>query len=177
MQEFRRDENGRVTYTSHPLLRAIVPGQVTWDNAVSRFVNGEWGQGVALTGAMLGEETIAVLSLGDSQAAVAGARAAAPMTRPLSSASQEALRPGGMHAEALRNMANRSPRELQNPIRGAERRIAEHEAKIANPGAYTQRGNPENPANVARAVSDWPKEICNYGAQRDIARDLLDGLL
>jgi len=45
-------------FRSHWLLRALVPGQVAWDNALTAFENGEYGSGAAYLAAMLGEQAL-----------------------------------------------------------------------------------------------------------------------
>ena len=47
-------------YESHWLLRALVPGQVTFDNAMTAAENGNYGQAGALMGAMVGEQVLTV---------------------------------------------------------------------------------------------------------------------
>lgn len=64
-------------YESHWLLRALVPGQVTFDNAMTAVENGNYGQAGALAGAMLGEQVLTVASLGTSGAATQTTRAVA----------------------------------------------------------------------------------------------------
>ena len=56
-------------YRSHWLLRLLVPGQVTWDDALTAWENGNKGTAFALAGAMLGEQVLTVLTLGEFQAA------------------------------------------------------------------------------------------------------------
>jgi len=56
-------------FESHWLLRALVPGQVTYDNAMTAAENGNYGQAGALMGAMVGEQVLTVASLGTASAA------------------------------------------------------------------------------------------------------------
>lgn len=49
-------------YESHWLLRALVPGQVTFDNAITAAEDGSYGQAAALAGAMVGEQVLTAAS-------------------------------------------------------------------------------------------------------------------
>lgn len=62
-------------FESHWLLRALVPGQVTYDNAMTAAENGNYGQAGALMGAMVGEQVLTVASLGTASAATQTTRA------------------------------------------------------------------------------------------------------
>jgi len=59
-------------YRSHWLLRLLVPGQVAWDDALTAWENGNKGTAFALAGAMIGEQVLTVLTLGEFQAARSG---------------------------------------------------------------------------------------------------------
>ena len=61
-------------YESHWLLRALVPGQVTYDNAMTAVENGNYGQAGALMAAMVGEQVLTVASLGTVSAATPAIR-------------------------------------------------------------------------------------------------------
>jgi len=53
-------------YRSHWLLRALVPGQVAWDNAMTAFENGHYlNAGLSAT-AMLGEQALIAVTFGQS---------------------------------------------------------------------------------------------------------------
>jgi RHS repeat-associated protein len=54
---------------SNSILRAIVPGQVSWDNALTSFGNEEYGTGASWTGIMLLEQLTAVFTFGVSMEA------------------------------------------------------------------------------------------------------------
>src|SRR5690606_13544825 len=56
-------------------LRATVPGQVAWDNARTAWANDNYGWAVAHTGAMVAEQVVVVLSLGQASLYTQGARA------------------------------------------------------------------------------------------------------
>jgi RHS repeat-associated protein len=62
-------------YESHWLLRALVPGQVTFDNAMTAAESGNYGQAGALLVAMVGEQVLTVASLGTASAATQTTRA------------------------------------------------------------------------------------------------------
>jgi RHS repeat-associated protein len=57
-------------YTSPWYLRSTVPGQTSWDNALTAWENRRYGEAVAWTGMMLGEQFMFVWTLGESQAAL-----------------------------------------------------------------------------------------------------------
>lgn len=46
-------------YRSHWVLRALIPGQVAWDNALTAFENGDLGSAALHAGAMVGEQVLA----------------------------------------------------------------------------------------------------------------------
>ncbi|MBN1238865.1 MAG: DUF2380 domain-containing protein [Gammaproteobacteria bacterium] len=56
-------------------LRATVPGQIAWDNARTAWANDNYGWAVAHTGAMVAEQVVVVLSLGQASLYTQGARA------------------------------------------------------------------------------------------------------
>lgn len=64
-------------YESPWLLRALVPGQETFDNAMTAAENGNYGQAAALMAAMVGEQILTVASLGTASAATQTTRAVA----------------------------------------------------------------------------------------------------
>jgi hypothetical protein len=68
-------------FESNPILRALVPGQVQWDEAVTAAQSGNWGQAAAHAGAMLGEQVLAVVTLGESQVEVRGGQIAGGAVR------------------------------------------------------------------------------------------------
>jgi uncharacterized protein RhaS with RHS repeats len=57
-------------YTSPWYLRSTVPGQTAWDNALTALENRRYGEAVAWTGMMLGEQFMFAWTLGESQAAL-----------------------------------------------------------------------------------------------------------
>ena len=64
-------------YESSPWLRAIVPGQVAFDNAVTALQAGNFGWAATNTAAMLGEMALSVASMGTSQTARTAGQCAA----------------------------------------------------------------------------------------------------
>ena len=62
-------------FESHWLLRAVVPGQVTYDNAMTAAENGSYGRAGALMRAMVGERVLTVAPLGTAGAATQTTRA------------------------------------------------------------------------------------------------------
>ncbi|HKX92213.1 MAG TPA: RHS repeat-associated core domain-containing protein [Sphingomicrobium sp.] len=89
----------------------------------------------------------------------------------LAPATREALA-GGRNAPLIKQFAERSTTSLNRTIRSLDKLIREHEAKIRNPEQYMKRDDPKDPAMVQRAVRDWQKQIRDFKAQRDIARDV-----
>ncbi len=51
-------------FESHWLLRAVVPGQVAWDNTITSLEQGNVGNAAAFGGMMLAEQALAVATLG-----------------------------------------------------------------------------------------------------------------
>ena len=64
-------------FESHWLLRALVPGQVTFDNAMTAAESGNYGQAAALAGAVVGEQVLTAASFGAASAATQTTRAVA----------------------------------------------------------------------------------------------------
>ncbi|HEV7227759.1 RHS repeat-associated core domain-containing protein [Brevundimonas sp.] len=91
----------------------------------------------------------------------------------LSRATMTALQPRGRHAGLLAQFDRMDSRSIQRGIRSDERVRDEHLAKIADPGRYMQRGDPNNPADVAAAVSAWRESAENAQDRIDIATDVL----
>jgi RHS repeat-associated protein len=57
-------------YRSHWLLRLLVPGQIAWDHAVTAAQNGNIGTAALHTTAMLGEQVLVVLTVGQASTLV-----------------------------------------------------------------------------------------------------------
>lgn len=51
-------------FQSHPILRAIVPGQIAWDNAVTAFENDDYVNAILNLANMLAEQVLVALSYG-----------------------------------------------------------------------------------------------------------------
>ena len=60
--------------SSHWLLRLLVPGQIAWDNAMTAFEQGNYGEGALFASAMVGEQVLTVLTLGEGKAACAAGK-------------------------------------------------------------------------------------------------------
>lgn len=56
-------------------LRALVPGQVQWDDARTDFANGRYGGAILHLGLMLAEQGLTVLTFGEYQAGITAVRA------------------------------------------------------------------------------------------------------
>lgn len=91
----------------------------------------------------------------------------------LSRATMTALQPRGRHAGLLAQFDRMDSRSIQRGIRSDQRVRDEHLAKIADPGRYMRRGDPNNPADVAAAVSAWRESAENAQDRIDIATDVL----
>jgi hypothetical protein len=57
-------------------LRAVVPGQIAWDDARTAWANDNYGWALANTGAMLAEQVLVVATLGAASTYTQGARTA-----------------------------------------------------------------------------------------------------
>jgi hypothetical protein len=55
-------EDGSMRYESHPILRAVVPGQVSYDRAITDFGNHNYAGGAVNLGLMAGEQVLTVLT-------------------------------------------------------------------------------------------------------------------
>jgi hypothetical protein len=86
---------GEKKIVSNPVLRALVPGQVQWDDARTDFFNGRYGGAALHTGLMLGEQVMTALTFGEYQ----GARAA---TQASAVAAENSLAKGVRELPALR---------------------------------------------------------------------------
>jgi hypothetical protein len=65
-----------IAYESSPYLRATVPGQVAWDNAVTSWEAGNYGYAALHATAMLGEQVLYASTLGQGGAILPATRAA-----------------------------------------------------------------------------------------------------
>jgi hypothetical protein len=89
------DPNGE---ESHWILRVVVPGQMAWDNAVNAYQSGHYVEATAHAAATVGEQVLAIATLGQGPAAIQVGRAAssqaatvASRALPASSALQRTL--------------------------------------------------------------------------------------
>ncbi|WP_162148422.1 RHS repeat domain-containing protein [Asticcacaulis sp. YBE204] len=135
-----RQADGSVRIESSIVLRALVPGQVSWDDARTNWANGKKAEAVVGTGAMLGEQVVTVLSLGAARGAFLGRAAAAEVAETTGS----------------RTLSN----EAQRAIRSYEKRIVEHQTKLAE-----FKANP----TVRPGMENLSKEVIEAQHQRRIA--------
>ncbi|GGX28214.1 RHS repeat domain-containing protein [Undibacterium squillarum] len=88
-------------------LRALVPGEIQWDDARTDFVNGHYGGAALHTGLMVGEQVLTVLTFGKYQ----GARAAAQTTTVFA---ENVLAQGAKKLPALRRAYVNEVRALED---------------------------------------------------------------
>jgi len=101
-------------FRSHWLLRALVPGQVAWDNAVTAFENGNYLNAGLDAAAMLGEQALVALTFGQSSLAKQGGQCtvkAISRTKPMNLAEQLTLEEakGGAGTRIMQ-------RKIQDPL-------------------------------------------------------------
>jgi RHS repeat-associated protein len=80
---------------------------------------------------------------------------------------------GGRFAPYLRRLQAMSNSEIRKSMASAQKVIAEHLEKIANPAKFMTRESPNDPAAVARAINDWQKTINTQTQTFQIGRDYL----
>ncbi|KSB91794.1 hypothetical protein AS593_07160 [Caulobacter vibrioides] len=134
-----KNPDGSVTFRSADLLRAFVPGQVAWDDAVTNYRNENYGLAALGAGIMVGEQVATVASLGSAR----GVSVARATTADASS------------TQTSRTLSN----ESQRAIRSYEKRIVEHQAKLAE-----FRANP----TVRPGMENLPKEVIESAQQRRV---------
>ncbi|HMU41248.1 MAG TPA: hypothetical protein PKE31_19730 [Pseudomonadota bacterium] len=84
------------------------------------------------------------------------------------------LGPSTKHAGFRKNYADRSASEIRRGITSLEAQIAEHEAKIANPGKFIPNWSSLDPRQQqALLEKKWPADIARQKEQRDILKGLL----
>ncbi len=106
-------------FESHPWLRAVVPGQILWDNALTSFENGNVGTGVGFLGTMLAEQTLAVAMFGQGTTLMQGSRTTTTyctVTRWQNPAS-EALETGNWVIKGDKSFWNWAMSGKMNPLR------------------------------------------------------------
>ncbi|WP_405282509.1 RHS repeat-associated core domain-containing protein [Gaopeijia maritima] len=79
-----------------------------------------------------------------------------------------AAQTGGRHAGFLRNYATRSSGEINRASRSLARRIADHEAKLANPAAFVDDWGSLSSARQSRLMNHWRDEIRGFAEQIEI---------
>jgi len=76
IEERTVDDNGDVTVESSKFFRLVVPGQVAWDNARTKYANGDTRGAIFDTGLMLVEQGLTVVTLGMGRVAGQGSKQA-----------------------------------------------------------------------------------------------------
>jgi uncharacterized protein RhaS with RHS repeats len=111
------DPDGR--YESPALLRSTVPGQVSFDNAMTSIENGNYGQAAMYAGAMVAEQMLSVATLGVGGSASITAKA-------IGSAEAAGGRVAAGATEQTSNLANRASQihEILDPIAKNQRTTA-----------------------------------------------------
>jgi hypothetical protein len=88
----------------------------------------------------------------------------------------EIAREGGRHAGFLRNYAGKPPAEVRKGIRGLEKQIAEHEAKIADPEKAISGFRKLDPRQQRALIEKkWPSDIQRQREQLEILQGILGG--
>ncbi len=77
-----QNSDGTVSVESSVILRAVVPGQVAWDNARTSWANGDPGGAALNLGVGLAEQAVTVATAGTGTLAQQGTRAAASALSP-----------------------------------------------------------------------------------------------
>jgi RHS repeat-associated protein len=81
---------------------------------------------------------------------------------------------GGRHAGFLANYAGKPTAQIERGITSIEKQIAEHQAKIANPGRYIDDWESLDPRQQQALVNrKWPGDIARQQEQLDILRGIL----
>jgi RHS repeat-associated protein len=109
-------------YESYAWMRAAIPGQISYDNARTSFEYGNYGTGVGYLGAMLAEQVMAVLTLGESFSATQGTKAASQSVRYCTATrwqapASEALVEGDWVIKGGKNWWNWAMSGKMNPLR------------------------------------------------------------
>jgi RHS repeat-associated protein len=144
---------------SHWVLRALVPGQVAWDNAVAAAGKGDWGSAAGHAAIMVAEQLITVATLGQAGGAIQGSRAAAaPIAR----------RGGETAATAAGRKAHKelAERVAQKPGWRSEPKMKGADGKTYKPDVVTPRGRimelkPKTPSGQAKGA----RQTRNYRTQ------------
>ncbi len=144
---------------SHWVLRALVPGQVAWDNAVDAASKGDWGSAAVHAATMVAEQVITVATLGQGGVAARGSRAAAaPLVK----------RGGENAAAAAGRQAHKklAERVALKPGWRAEPRMMGADGKTYKPDVVTPRGRVmELKPNTPSGRASGARQTRNYSAQ------------
>ena len=147
---------------SHWVLRALVPGQVSWDNAVDAASKGNWGEAASHAAIMVAEQVITVATLGQGGPAIQGSRAAAAPV----------VRRGGESAAAAAGRQEHkrlAERVAQKPGWRSEPRMKGADGKIHKPDVMTPRGRimelkPKTPSGLASGARQTRRYSTQLGA-------------
>ena len=89
------------------------------------------------------------------------------------STAYEAAKHGGPHYGLWRNYRDRPIAMLERAVKSLEQRIAEHEAKVANPCQYVRTDIPERQVRHLVSVK-WPEEIAIFKAQIEVLNGMIE---
>lgn len=132
---------------------------------VNRYVIGSRGPLPAVPAAVVATSAAAAATASTASATTASAASAVPAAYLAASA-------GGEHAGLLARMRGEGKIQLDKAVRSYEKRIAEHEAWIAQP--QIKLGAGYDPQEARRLVEKkWPKDIARLRAERDVIVGLL----
>lgn len=140
-------------------LRAIVPGQEAWDNAVEAAWNGDWGEAAGHAGVMLAEQAFTVVTFGEGGAALKAARVEIPAATTRGGESAAAAAGRQAHKELAERVAQKSGWRSEPTMKGLD-------GKIYKPDVVTPRGRiMELKPNTASGRAAGARQTRNYSAQ------------
>jgi RHS repeat-associated protein len=140
-------------------MQATIPGQVEWDAAVTNFQAGNYGWAAAYSCAMIGQQVVAIVTLGASQRVTAPLQAARTV---LVSNEAAALAKSPVMQKVEKQLAEHGEKSLQKSLSSFEQRIAEHAEKIKE--ATSAGGN----------TSSMQREMRAFEKERDAIKQLLE---
>lgn len=116
----------------------------------------------------------AAREIASSAAEAAAERGAATAAKGVTGAHDEALA-GGKHAGFLKNYIDKPTPQIERGIGSIEKQIAEHQAKIRNPGAHIDDWASLDPRQQQALLnSKWPGDVARQQEQLDILRRILE---
>ncbi|MEX0139512.1 RHS repeat-associated core domain-containing protein [Massilia sp. LMS1-1-1.1] len=171
---------------SNEIMRAVIPGQVRWDEARTDFANGNYGGGVLHTGLMVGEQVMTVLTFGLGQGGRAATQTAlstkeagalsAELGKDAARTATQIAAEGGKHAGQLTQFLKQTPDQLRKTIGSFERQIAKHEGYIADPASHVPNFGALRPEHQSNLLHHWGQDIIRHRELMSIAKDVLKGL-